>query len=194
MKTVSNWDALREFGIDALTGEACSLMYRILCDLTQNGKRIVERCLSVHIQSENWNSGSKEDPHVASIMLTQEMIVPLAVFALLESGCREVWVTDGAAIGVESDDSDEEVERMKRVLQAQFAASPSRPVPRPQPASDERESAMNIALREGDFGTFLLIGPKGREILVQTDFDFPAWPRRSAGAPALAAYGRHDRL
>jgi hypothetical protein len=40
MKTISNWDALREYGIDALTGEACSLMYRILCDLTQNGKRI----------------------------------------------------------------------------------------------------------------------------------------------------------
>ena len=48
-------------------------------------------------------------------MLTQEMIVPLAVFALLESGCREVWVTDRAAIGVEADDNDEDVEHMKRV-------------------------------------------------------------------------------
>ena len=115
MKTVSHWDGLREFGIDLLTGEACSLMYRLLCDLTQSGKRIVERCLSVQIQSENWNSGSKEDPHVASIMLTHEMLVPLAVFALLESGCREVWVTDRIAIGVEPDDSDDEVERMKRV-------------------------------------------------------------------------------
>ena len=115
MKTVSHWDGLREFGIDLLTGEACSLMYRLLCDLTQSGKRIVERCLSVQIQSENWNSGSKEDPHVASIMLTHEMLVPLAVFALLESGCREVWVTDHTAIGVEPDDTDDEVERMKRV-------------------------------------------------------------------------------
>jgi hypothetical protein len=115
MKTVSNWDALRQYGIDVLTGEACSLMYRLLCDLTKSGKRIVERCLSVQIHSENWNSGAKDDPHVASIMLTQEMIVPLAVFALLESGCREVWVTDRAAIGVEADDSDEDVERMKQV-------------------------------------------------------------------------------
>ena len=115
MKTVSHWDALREYGIDVLTGEACSLMYRILCDLTQNGKRIVERCLSVQIESENWNSGSKEDPHVAAIMLTHEMLVPLAVFALLESGCREVWVTDRAAIGVDPDDSEDDVERMKRV-------------------------------------------------------------------------------
>ena len=85
MKTVSPWDGLREFGIDLLTGEACSLMYRLLCDLTQSGKRIVERCLSVQIQSENWNGGSNDDPHVACIMLTQEMLVPLAVFALLET-------------------------------------------------------------------------------------------------------------
>ena len=91
-------------------------MYRILCDLTENGRRIVERCLSVQIQSENWNHGSDAAPHVASIMLTQEMILPLAVFALLESGCREVWVTDRAAIGVEADDSDEDVERMKQVF------------------------------------------------------------------------------
>ncbi len=48
-------------------------------------------------------------------MLTHEMLVPLAVFALLESGCREVWVTDRAAIGVDSDDSEDDVERMKHV-------------------------------------------------------------------------------
>ena len=96
MKIIPNWDALHEYGVIALTGEACSLMYRILCDLTENGKRVVQRCLGVEIQSESWNHGSDADPHVASIMLTQEMLVPLAVFALLESGCREVWVTDRA--------------------------------------------------------------------------------------------------
>jgi hypothetical protein len=115
MKTVASWVALGEFGIIVLTGEACSLMYRTLCDLTQKGKRIVERCLSVEIQSENWNCGSKDDPHIASIMLTQEMIVPLAVFALLEFGCREVWVTDRFAIGVEPNDTEEQVQRMKQV-------------------------------------------------------------------------------
>jgi len=113
MKTVAGWPDLEPFGIVALTGEACSLMYRLLCDLTAQGKRIVERCLSVRITSENWNAGSANDPHVASIMLTHEMLTPLAVFALLESGCREVWVTDSAAIGVETDDGEDEVERMK---------------------------------------------------------------------------------
>ena len=115
MKTIAGWSALEGYGIVPLTGEACSLMYRILCDLTQSGKRTVERCLSVTIQSENWNTGSKDDPHVASVMLTQEMIQPLAVFALLESGCREVWVTDRAAIGIEPSDTDEQVELVKKV-------------------------------------------------------------------------------
>ena len=66
MKTVSCWDEIRPWGIDALTGEACSLGYRLLCDLTARGRATVERCLGVKIQSENWNGGSTDDPHVAS--------------------------------------------------------------------------------------------------------------------------------
>lgn len=115
MKVISTLAGLEEFGVVVLTGEACSLMYRVLCDLTQQGKNIVEKCLSVQIRSEPWNSGSKERPHVASIMVTQDMIVPLAVFALLESGCREVWTTNLIAIGVEPQDTDVDVERMKEV-------------------------------------------------------------------------------
>jgi hypothetical protein len=115
MKIISTSAGLTEFGIEPLTGEACSLMYRVLCDLTAKGKAIIERCLSVEIASEPWNSGSADDPHVASIMLTEDMIVPLAVFALLESGCREVWITRAAAIGIEPNDKDRDVDGMKRV-------------------------------------------------------------------------------
>jgi hypothetical protein len=73
MKTVSSWDHLRPYGIVALTGEACSLMYRILCDLTQHGKQIVERCLSVQIQSESWNCSSEaeECARILDIVTTQ---------------------------------------------------------------------------------------------------------------------------
>jgi len=119
MKIVSVLAQLEEFGIVVLTGEACSLMYRVLCDLTDQGKRVVEKCLSVEIRSEPWNSGSNDHPHVASIMLTSDMVVPLAVFALLESGCREVWVTEHAAIGIEPEDTQEDMEGMKRVYKPQ---------------------------------------------------------------------------
>jgi hypothetical protein len=47
---------------------------------------------------------------------------------------------------------------------------------------------MRIALHEGDCGTFLLVAQSGREILVQTDWDFPGlasifgWSPCSCGA------------
>lgn len=66
MKTIASWDHLRPFGINALTGEACSVMYRLLCDITEDGKRVIEKCLSCELRPpENWNSGA-----VGSIMLT----------------------------------------------------------------------------------------------------------------------------
>ena len=47
---------------------------------------------------------------------------------------------------------------------------------------------MSITLLEGDCGTFLLVAQSGREILVQTDWDFPGlastfgWSPCSCGA------------
>ena len=118
MKTISRLAELSEYGIVPLTGEACSLMYRVLCDLTASGRAIVQRLLGVEIQSENWNCGAESNPHVASIMLSAEMVVPLAVFALLESGCTEVWLGDGSVLGVEPDDNEEQIASMKQYLKA----------------------------------------------------------------------------
>ena len=42
MKTISSWDDLKAYGIDPLTAEACGLGYRLLCDLTAEGKKILE--------------------------------------------------------------------------------------------------------------------------------------------------------
>ena len=50
MKTVSCWDHLRPYGINALTGEACSLMYRLLCDITEEGKHVIEKCLGCELR------------------------------------------------------------------------------------------------------------------------------------------------
>lgn len=107
MKTLNGWNALREFGIEPLTLEACGLAYRVLCDLTPQGKQIVERCFDVKIESEPWNSGTEEKPHVASIMLSPEMVQALSVFALLESGYRECFLIRGGSV-VARDDEDEE--------------------------------------------------------------------------------------
>lgn len=87
MYTITNHDVVRELenrGIDVLTGERCSLGMRVLCDYTHSGAEILRRCLDITIPEDgsNWNSGSKDDPHVGSIMLLREMLEPLAIFAM----------------------------------------------------------------------------------------------------------------
>ena len=117
MQKINCWDDLRPFGIDALTGEACGLSYRLLCDVSQRGKQTIQKALGVANLElpDNWNRGDPNDPAVGSIMLATEMFVPLAVFALLENGCREVWRTKSSGlVGIEPDDDPEQVEAVKQ--------------------------------------------------------------------------------
>ena len=66
MKTINCWDDLTQYGIVPLTGEACGLMYRILCDVTGGGKSVLEKALGVAELKlpESWNCGSDDDPSV----------------------------------------------------------------------------------------------------------------------------------
>jgi hypothetical protein len=68
MKSIRSWDDLSAYGIVPLTGEACGLSYRILCDVTARGKKTLEKALSVAQLGlqENWNHGTDSDPHVGS--------------------------------------------------------------------------------------------------------------------------------
>lgn len=120
MKSIHCWNDMSSHGIDPLTGEACGLAYRILCDVTAKGKRILEKALGVAELRlhENWNHGNDTDPHVGSIMLAFEVLPFFAVFALLEAGCPEVWLTKGnGVIGIERSDSPEQVESFKKYHQ-----------------------------------------------------------------------------
>jgi len=113
MKTIASWDHLRPYGINVLTGEACSLMYRLLCDVTERGKHVIEKCLSCELKPpENWNSGA-----IGSVMLAPEMLVPIAVFALLEDDCREVYLIDNAVVGIEQGDAEEDVAHLLAIHQ-----------------------------------------------------------------------------
>ena len=86
MKSIHSWDDLSAYGIVPLTGEACGLMYRILCDVTARGKKTLEKALAVtelRLQ-ENWNRGTDDDLHVGSIMLARDVPSFIGVFALTE--------------------------------------------------------------------------------------------------------------
>ena len=123
MKTISCWNDLEPFGVIPLTGEACGLMYRILFDVTQRGRTIVAKCFGIPEINlpEPWNRGSAEDPHVGCIMLSQEALTPLAVFALLESGCTEVYLMGHLVVGIEPGDPEDAAETMRRVTKVEHA-------------------------------------------------------------------------
>lgn len=117
MKTIHCWDDLSAYGIVPLTGEACGLSYRILCDVTARGKKTLEKALSIAQLGlrENWNRGDPDNPHVGSVMLAPELLTFVGVFALLEGGCREVWLTKGrGVIGIEAADEADRVDSFKR--------------------------------------------------------------------------------
>src|SRR3954469_23798003 len=116
MKPVHSWNDLERYGIIPLTGESCGLGYRLLCDVTAQGKNVLEKCLGTPNLNlpESWNRGSEQDPHVGCIMLAHEMLRPLAVFALLESGCKEVYLVKDSVYGIEASDPPTAIEDVKR--------------------------------------------------------------------------------
>ena len=122
MKTITRWDHLSEFGIVPLTGESCGLGYRMLCDVTAKGKTILEKCLGIpdlHLP-ESWNQGSQAEPHVGSVLLAPELLVPIAVFALLENGCKEVWKVENQGVhGIQFSDPPDTAESLKKWLGAE---------------------------------------------------------------------------
>jgi hypothetical protein len=123
MKTVACWNDLQPFGIIPLTGESCGLMYRILFDVTDSGRKVIAKCYGIPDVNlpEPWNRGSKEDPHVGCIMLSQESLIPVAVFALLENGCKEVHLMGSSVVGIEPGDPQDAAETMRRVYKVDYA-------------------------------------------------------------------------
>jgi hypothetical protein len=116
MQKINGLGDLERYGIVPLTGEACGLMYRVLFDVTAEGKRILEKCfgLSRLTLDDSWNRGTAEHPHIGSIMIAPEMLPAIGIFALLEHGCSEVWRKGDVLYGVELSDPPEQVERLKR--------------------------------------------------------------------------------
>ena len=72
--------------------------------------------------AEPWNSGTANAPHTGSIMLAHEMLVPIGIFALLEAGCKEVWLLkDGGLVGIEAADDPEFIKEWKEYHANDFA-------------------------------------------------------------------------
>ena len=123
MKTIHSWNDIEAYGIELLTGEACGLGYRLLCDVTERGRKTLEKCLGMTnlVLPESWNRGKPEDPHVGSVLLVREMLQPIAVFALLEAGCKEVYLVGDSVVGMEESDPPGTIEDVKRWAKVDYA-------------------------------------------------------------------------
>lgn len=103
MKTLRDWNGLREFGINCLTGEACAMSARLLCDVTEDGRKAVCEFLGLPLNTvfaENWNSGS-----VGSVFLPYSIFNALGAFLLLtRCGCDEVFEVPNGLAGMEPRD------------------------------------------------------------------------------------------
>jgi hypothetical protein len=81
-KSVSSWEDMERYGVFALTGEACTLSMRLLCDLNRDGVHLIERFLggnaTMNIGS-NWNQSKGAQ---SSVMLPHGILCELGAFAL----------------------------------------------------------------------------------------------------------------
>ena len=76
---------LKSYGLNTLTGEACGLGLRVLCDYNAKAQRWLATCFGV--ASGKFEGASPWNNGVGSIMLDPSLWPTLAVFAMLDSGC-----------------------------------------------------------------------------------------------------------
>lgn len=90
MRTYNDSDMMdlgKEVGIGWLTGESCAFSLRILFDLTAEGVALIERALTIRISPNtyrNYNSMVGNEPAIASIKMSPEMLREVLVFHLAE--------------------------------------------------------------------------------------------------------------
>lgn len=109
---IHNWNGLQQFGINALTGEACKYSMRLLCDLNEDGVELLRDFFGLQIVlnpktqfAENWNSQVNGKPALVSIMLPRGVFDDLCRFALQSKGTIfAVRTPAGDWIGYTSED------------------------------------------------------------------------------------------
>lgn len=109
MKTIHTVADLSDYGIKALTGEACAYGMRVLFDLSARGRNIVADFLGLDTHGgfrPNWNSRVGDEEAVASVMLTRSVIPDLTKFILYQiEGSQIVAEHAGGFTGLSPDDS-----------------------------------------------------------------------------------------
>lgn len=123
MKSIHDWNDFYRFGINVLTGESCGLGMRLLCDVDENGWKLLDEFFgNTHSRNaDNPDSGNgvnDDAPTSGSILLPRSIFEELAVFCLMhEDGVDAAvilpWV-NGLTGGIYGMTSEEYTEWSKR--------------------------------------------------------------------------------
>lgn len=101
--SIHGWSGMEQFGVNALTGEACAFSMRVLCDLNDEGRALMREFLGLSTDDafpENWNNGVGNQRATGSVMLANELMLPLAKFAMFRKGALAVVVSGNVTTGV----------------------------------------------------------------------------------------------
>lgn len=86
---------LKVFGVATLTGEACPYYQRVLCDVNEQGKILLEQFLGVTLDRQPMNSFCSIGQHVASVMFPRSMWQEFSDFAAWQNDFTTVIITRG---------------------------------------------------------------------------------------------------
>ena len=89
---VTNMRNLTQFGINALTGEACSYSMRTLCDVNEQGLDLLTDFFGMpKLELEaNWNTTVNDTKAIGSLMLVHDIVPTLAQFAFFRLGALAI--------------------------------------------------------------------------------------------------------
>jgi hypothetical protein len=97
MKTLSCLGDWKQLGVIYLTGEACNLNMRVLCDLTQQAKETVLELLGLPQDTKLGEAANGGGEAVASMMIPRDMFNDIGILGLLNDGAAAVYVPPSTA-------------------------------------------------------------------------------------------------
>lgn len=102
LKPVLTMRDLTQFGINALTGEACAYSMRTLCDVSDDGRALLQEYFGVGELNlaPNWNTMAGDEHAIGSIMLASDSLKALARFAFFRAGALAVVAYSSSIVGV----------------------------------------------------------------------------------------------
>jgi hypothetical protein len=116
--SIRGWKDLEAFGIVYLTGEACNINARLLCDVTKSGKELLESIFGCElVLRPNFNNGKDSDPHIGSILLPKGFWHQIGIFALLQHHKQVyTYASPGWGFGIYAVEADQDRQQIRDTM------------------------------------------------------------------------------